>query len=185
MSVVRSWSCYTLLTGTSVQSALSYTISSNANSNNNNNNGVPPKKHSHSLPHLSLNKPSWLVRTESNVRKGIRKKPDPPCVVCEGSGRVDCHQCYGIGRTNHVHLAMLPKGEWPKWCRTCGGSGFSDCFRCLGTGEYRYIMGFQFMKIDSDHFRDQKKHPSRRNLGSHSAADTLLDVEPSNQKSGI
>ncbi|XWS65742.1 hypothetical protein CRYUN_Cryun05aG0139300 [Craigia yunnanensis] len=54
-------------------------------------------------------------------------------------------------RTNHAHLEMLPKGEWPKWCRTCGGSGLSYCSRCLGTGEYRYIMGFHFMKRDADH----------------------------------
>lgn len=40
-------------------------------------------------------------------------------------------------------------------CRTCGGSGLSYCPRCLGTGEYRYIMGFHFMKMDSAHTRDQ------------------------------
>ncbi|XLR13230.1 hypothetical protein HN51_034137, partial [Arachis hypogaea] len=68
----------------------------------------------------------------------------------EGSGRVDCHQCRGKGRTNQVHLEMLPKGEWPKWCRTCGGSGLGYCSRCLGTGEYRYIMGFHFMNRDDD-----------------------------------
>ncbi|KAJ9177514.1 hypothetical protein P3X46_012727 [Hevea brasiliensis] len=103
-----------------------------------------------SLPRLSLTKPSWVVRTESNVRKEIRKKPDPPCVVCKGTGRVDCHHCSGKGRTNCVNLAMLPKGEWPKWCGTCGGSGLGYCSRCLGTGEYRYIMGFHFMKTDLD-----------------------------------
>ncbi|XP_015579251.2 protein SSUH2 homolog isoform X1 [Ricinus communis] len=100
-----------------------------------------------SSPFLSLSKPSWIVRTESNVRKEIRKKPHPQCVVCHGTGRVDCHLCSGLaGRTNFIHLAMLPKGEWPKWCRTCGGSGLNYCSRCLGTGEYRYIMGFHFME---------------------------------------
>ncbi|KAL4298902.1 hypothetical protein HN51_049618 [Arachis hypogaea] len=64
------------------------------------------------------------------------KKPDPHCVVCEESGRVDCHQCCGKGRTNQVHLEMLPKGKWPKWRRTCGGSGLGYCSRCLGTGEH-------------------------------------------------
>ncbi|CAI9292366.1 unnamed protein product [Lactuca saligna] len=101
-------------------------------------------------PLLSAPKPSWIVRTESNVRLEKRQKPDPSCVVCKGSGRVDCFDCCGKGRTNNVDLAMLPNGEWPKWCKTCGGSGLGYCSRCLGTGEYRYLMGFQFMKKDND-----------------------------------
>ncbi|KAG1354309.1 hypothetical protein COCNU_07G004210 [Cocos nucifera] len=86
----------------------------------------------------------------SNVKKERRKKPDPPCVVCNGSGRNDCHYCQGRGRTNCVHQVMLPKGEWPKWCNVCGGSGLGYCNRCLGTGEYRDIMGFHFMKINGN-----------------------------------
>uniref|UniRef100_A0A5B7C9P7 Putative DnaJ/Hsp40 cysteine-rich domain superfamily protein n=1 Tax=Davidia involucrata TaxID=16924 RepID=A0A5B7C9P7_DAVIN len=82
----------------------------------NSSNGVPaPRNPDQPLPRLSVSKPSWVVRTESNVQKERRKRPDPPCVVCTGSGRVDCHHCRGRGRTNDVHLAMLPKGEWPKW----------------------------------------------------------------------
>ncbi|KAJ6723963.1 PLASTID TRANSCRIPTIONALLY ACTIVE PROTEIN [Salix koriyanagi] len=107
--------------------------------------------------HLSLTKPSWVVRTESNIRREIRKRPDPPCEVCHGTGRVDCPPCSGQGRINSVRLAMLPKGEWPKWCRTCGGSGLSYCSRCLGTGEYRYIMGFHFMMASDD----TKNHPQQ------------------------
>ncbi|RYR00312.1 hypothetical protein Ahy_B07g088435 [Arachis hypogaea] len=99
-------------------------------------NGLPPPRSPKLSPHshISLTKPSWVVRTESNVKKKRRKKPDPHCVVCEGSGRVDCHHCRGKGRTNQVHLEMLPKGDWPKWCRTCGGSGLGYCSRCLGEG---------------------------------------------------
>ncbi|XWS56833.1 hypothetical protein CRYUN_Cryun09bG0119400 [Craigia yunnanensis] len=107
------------------------------------------------------------------------KKPNPPCVVCQGSGRVDCQYCCGRGRTNHVHLEMLPKGEWPKWCRTCGGSGLSYCSRCLGTGEYRYIMGFHFMKRDADHTQDSK-YQIQGDRGSQSAADRLLHREQNN-----
>ncbi len=111
------------------------------------------------------------------------------------------------GRTNQVQLAMLPKGEWPKWwhmelflwvhsminssnfglpstalnhycrCRTCGGSGLSYCSRCLGTGEYRYIMGFHFMKMDNDHTQDQKKYEVQGNQERRSAADLLLNEE--------
>ncbi|KAL9434765.1 hypothetical protein AB3S75_021102 [Citrus x aurantiifolia] len=100
---------------------------------------------------LSFSKPSWVVRTESNVRKLARKKPDPSCVVCHGTGRVDCYNCSGKGRTNKTHLTMLPRGEWPKWCKICGGGGLIYCSRCLGTGEYRYPMGFHFVKkSDSD-----------------------------------
>lgn len=119
-------------------------------------NDLPRPHASNSMPHLSITKPSWVVSTESNVRKKRRKKPDPPCVVCEGSGRVDCHRCHGKGRTNNVDSEMLPKGEWPKWCRTCGGSGLDYCSRCLGTGEYRYIMGFHFMKKDEIQSRENK-----------------------------
>ncbi|GLT66044.1 hypothetical protein SLA2020_384380 [Shorea laevis] len=129
------------------------------------NGGVPPSR-----PWLAVRKPSWVVRTESNVRKEKKKKPDPPCVVCHGSGRVNCHQCYGKGRTNHVHLTMLPKGEWPKWCKTCGGSGLGYCSRCLGSGEYRYIMGFKFMNVDADH----NNYPTHREPGKQASLDWLL-----------
>lgn len=105
---------------------------------------------------LSVPKPSLIVRTESNVRREERKKPSPPCAVCKGSGRVDCCYCRGRGRTNCVNLAMLPKGEWPKWCRTCGGSGLDYCNRCLGTGEYRDVMGFHFMKMEMNIARRQQ-----------------------------
>ncbi|CAL9081266.1 unnamed protein product [Musa textilis] len=99
---------------------------------------------------LAVSKPSWIVRTESNVRRQKMKRPDPPCVVCDGSGRIDCHYCRGRGRTNCLDLIMLPKGEWPKWCKVCGGSGLGHCDRCLGTGEYRDVMGFHFMKNTRD-----------------------------------
>ncbi|XAR54245.1 hypothetical protein NMG60_11029290 [Bertholletia excelsa] len=144
-------------------------------------NGAPPPRHpSPSVPILSVPKPSWIVRTEANVRIERRKKPDPPCVVCSGSGRVDCAHCNGTGRTNYVHLTMLPTGEWPKWCRTCGGSGLDYCTRCIGTGEYRYIMGFSFMKRDSDGTQNQQKlEEACRNLGPQTAADKLLNNEES------
>ncbi|TXG62439.1 hypothetical protein EZV62_009433 [Acer yangbiense] len=103
---------------------------------------------------LLCNKLSHIVDWCSNVRKLVRKKPDPPCVVCRGSGRVHCHHCSGQGRTNVVQSTMLPKGEWPKWCTICGGSGLTYCSRCLGTGEYRYLMGFHFMnsnRVDDAH----------------------------------
>ncbi|XP_020572403.1 uncharacterized protein LOC110019165 [Phalaenopsis equestris] len=87
---------------------------------------------------------------QSNVRKEETRKPIPPCVVCRGSGRVNCRHCQGRGRTNLVNLIMLPKGEWPRWCKVCGGSGLDHCNRCLGTGEYRDIMGFHFMKMDTN-----------------------------------
>ncbi|TYI30284.1 hypothetical protein ES332_A05G375600v1 [Gossypium tomentosum] len=73
---------------------------------------------------------------------------------------------------------MLPKGEWPKWCRSCGGSGLSYCSRCLGTGEYRYIMGFHFMKKDDDGTQ-HNKYQIEGDCDSQSAADRLLRGEQS------
>ncbi|XP_078438453.1 dnaJ/Hsp40 cysteine-rich domain superfamily protein [Wolffia australiana] len=105
---------------------------------------------------LGVPKPSLIVRTESNVFKEEKRRPIPSCVICNGSGRVDCHECHGKGRTNSVHLTMLPKGEWPKWCKMCGGSGLGYCNRCLGTGEYRDIMGFQFMRQSSNPLKDKQ-----------------------------
>ncbi|XP_010275309.1 PREDICTED: uncharacterized protein LOC104610406 isoform X2 [Nelumbo nucifera] len=120
-------------------------------------NGVP--RNQNPLPRLSFSRPSWVVRTESNVRKEEKNKPYPPCVVCRGSGRVKCCHCQGRGRTNCIQLVMLPKGEWPKWCKTCGGSGLGYCSRCLGTGEHRGIMGFRFMKMDAQGTQQGKENP--------------------------
>lgn len=119
---------------------------------------------------------------QSNVRKLARKKPDPSCVVCHGTGRVDCYNCSGkgkflldfwlhyhclsllisAGRINKTHLTMLPKGEWPKWCKICGGGGLIYCSRCLGTGEYRYPMGFHFVKKSDSDSDGIKQHHNRR-----------------------
>ncbi|KAJ8625965.1 hypothetical protein MRB53_019272 [Persea americana] len=55
---------------------------------------------------VALSKPSWIVRTESNVWRDVRKKPHPPCVVCKGSGRVDCHHCQGKGAGLVVEVAL-------------------------------------------------------------------------------
>ncbi|KAL3516734.1 hypothetical protein ACH5RR_023636 [Cinchona calisaya] len=142
----------------------------------------PPHNHNPSpssitTPLLSVSKPSWIVRTESNVQREPRKKPDPPCVVCRGSGRVDCHNCHGIGRTNCTHLTLLPKGEWPKWCKDCGGSGLSYCSRCLGTGEYRYIMGFHFMKMNTDQPGDTERYQVQQKPRARSPADLLQSDE--------
>ncbi|CAI9103406.1 OLC1v1001875C1 [Oldenlandia corymbosa var. corymbosa] len=146
---------------------------------------TPPANHNPSAttrPLLSVSKPSWIVRTESNVHKERIFKPDPPCVVCKGSGRVDCHSCRGTGRTNHTHLAILPKGEWPKWCKSCGGSGLGYCSRCLGTGEYRYIMGFQFMKRDGDESQEAENSEVQGKVSTGRAenlplADEQLEVD--------
>ncbi|XP_057531491.1 uncharacterized protein LOC130809728 isoform X2 [Amaranthus tricolor] len=114
------------------------------------------------------------LHIESNVRIEKRRKPEPSCVVCEGSGRVDCYHCHGKGRINYTELSMLPKGEWPKWCKICGGSGLGHCTRCLGTGEYRDIMGFHFMKRESDHPPKHTVHQNEENAERLTAADLLL-----------
>ncbi|KAM0849702.1 hypothetical protein ACQ4PT_053568 [Festuca glaucescens] len=113
--------------------------------------GLPPQTPESSLPglqgpprRLGVSKPSWVVRTESNVRRERPKRREPPCTICNGTGAIDCRICFGRGRINHVNLVMLPKGEWPQWCKICGGSGLDYCHRCHGTGEYREPMGFHF-----------------------------------------
>uniref|UniRef100_A0ACD5V4H1 Uncharacterized protein n=1 Tax=Avena sativa TaxID=4498 RepID=A0ACD5V4H1_AVESA len=113
--------------------------------------GLPAQTPEGSLPGLqgpprrpSVSKPSWVVRTESNVRRERPKRREPPCTICKGTGAIDCRICSGRGRVNHVNLVMLPKGEWPQWCQICGGSGLDYCHRCHGTGEYREPMGFHF-----------------------------------------
>ena len=57
-------------------------------------------------------------------------------------------------------------------CKTCGGSGLAYCSRCLGTGEYRYLMGFHFMKKDED--QDQGNQTVRDQLRARKRADDLL-----------
>ncbi|KAG9452235.1 hypothetical protein H6P81_005139 [Aristolochia fimbriata] len=99
-------------------------------------------------PRFAVSQSTWVVRTESNVRKEEKRRPHPSCVDCRGSGKADCRFCCGRGRTNCVEQVMLPRGEWPKWCKICGGSGLDYCSRCVGTGEFRDIMGFHFMKMD-------------------------------------
>uniref|UniRef100_A0A7C8YQX4 CR-type domain-containing protein n=1 Tax=Opuntia streptacantha TaxID=393608 RepID=A0A7C8YQX4_OPUST len=113
-----------------------------------------PRRTQNTHVHLSFSKPSLIVRTQSNVRIWRRKKAEPSCVVCNGSGRVNCRNCNGKGRTNHTDLAMLPKGEWPKWCRRCGGSGLGNCNRCFGTGKYTGKIGFRFEKLESNLSQD-------------------------------
>ncbi|KAH0980761.1 hypothetical protein GBA52_007938 [Prunus armeniaca] len=75
---------------------------------------IPPPRHQDPLPRLSVTKPSWVVRTEasyqSNVNREVRRKPDPPCEVCTGSGRVNCHECYGTGQTQ-LTCEYSPKGN--------------------------------------------------------------------------
>ncbi|KMZ62039.1 hypothetical protein ZOSMA_49G01080 [Zostera marina] len=109
-----------------------------------------PRKGNGSAGLLFVSKPSWIVRTESNVHKTTIKRENPACVICLGTGRIDCRYCHGKGRTNCSQHAMLPKGEWPEWCKTCRGSGLEHCRRCLGTGQYRDIMGFHFMKMSNN-----------------------------------
>uniref|UniRef100_A0A2P2JMG0 Uncharacterized protein LOC105643279 n=1 Tax=Rhizophora mucronata TaxID=61149 RepID=A0A2P2JMG0_RHIMU len=69
-------------------------------------------------------------------------------------------------RQDKLHtFSYASKREMAKMvrCRTCHGSGLDYCSRCLGTGEYRYIMGFRFMKMDIEDTQGRKnqKHDSR------------------------
>lgn len=63
-------------------------------------------------------------------------------------------------------------------CRRCGGSGLGYCDRCLGTGECRYIMGFQFMKKDTNLDQDNRRCKVRDRMGSDSFTELLLNNDP-------
>lgn len=81
---------------------------------------------------------------------------------------------------------MLPKGEWPKWCRSCGGSGLAYCARCIGTGEYRYLMGFHFMNNDTDQSQDSPRYNRVADRqSSHSFTDLYLNNDESDSGSEI
>ncbi|KAL0346504.1 UNVERIFIED_CONTAM: hypothetical protein Scaly_1666400 [Sesamum calycinum] len=102
-------------------------------------------------------------------------------IYCGGHfpSQESCSMFNPTGRTNHTELAILPKGEWPKWCRSCGGSGLGYCNWCLGTGEYRYIMGFKFMNKESDQLQDNQIYQVRRQMGSRSFTELLLNDDQS------
>ncbi|KAL8143989.1 hypothetical protein V2J09_017021 [Rumex salicifolius] len=144
--------------------------------------GFPPPPSS-SLPHLSFPKPSLVVHTESNVRKWVRKKPNPPCVVCDGSGKVCCRHCHGKVETVSGQYPKLKQCQFR--CKTCGGSGLCYCDRCLGTGEYRDVIGFHFLK-QSDSTRDSGHRTIRVQEDEHlGAADFLLSgpINPPDESS--
>ncbi|KAJ7539351.1 hypothetical protein O6H91_11G088500 [Diphasiastrum complanatum] len=42
-------------------------------------------------------KSKMIVKTESGVKREKLTKPDPPCVVCGGTGKTDCFMCDGRG----------------------------------------------------------------------------------------
>lgn len=88
------------------------------------------------------NRPPMTVKPKRFHRVPPSEQPKDPCVECEGSGRVECPQCKGRGRTNLVDQAMLPKSVWPEWCEYCSGSGKINCSRCQGLGKFRQKIGF-------------------------------------------
>ena len=45
---------------------------------------------------------------QSNVLKTERRRPSPSCVICNGTGRVDCHDCSGRGLSLSLPPPPLP-----------------------------------------------------------------------------
>ncbi|KAH9622368.1 hypothetical protein KSS87_007213 [Heliosperma pusillum] len=122
----------------------------------------------------------------SNVRKMRRRKPDPACVDCNGSGRVDCHHCHGKAHQSPLILAIdLFELEHliRLRCKTCGGSGLAYCDRCLGTGEYRDIMGFHFMKREAGLSQRPVKSRAEDKPEHLTAADLFLSQTSSDSES--
>ncbi|KAL0027584.1 hypothetical protein WJX77_012507 [Trebouxia sp. C0004] len=73
--------------------------------------------------------PVW-VGTHKGVPNVAVVKPDNPCKICLGKGKVTCGTCEGKGRTNGLQYRMLPSGMWPIWCKSCRGSGLWYCQSC-------------------------------------------------------
>lgn len=82
-----------------------------------------------------------------NTSKGVSNTkaiiPGEACKICQGSRKVTCCNCGGVGRTNCRDQAVLPSGVSPRWCYVCRGSGRSVCPRCLGTGVKPKAVGFR------------------------------------------
>ncbi|KAF2541453.1 hypothetical protein F2Q68_00032422 [Brassica cretica] len=57
--------------------------------------GVPNSKSSLEKPRIYLNKPSWIVTTQCGAKTSRKEKGR--CVICHGTGRVDCCNCSGKG----------------------------------------------------------------------------------------
>ncbi|KAL0022077.1 hypothetical protein WJX79_003385 [Trebouxia sp. C0005] len=97
--------------------------------------------------------PVW-VETHRGVPNVAVVKPENPCKVCLGKGKVTCGTCEGKGRTNGLQYRMLPSGMWPTWCKSCRGSGLWYCQRCMGTGVKRDPIGFRLPHEASDSDED-------------------------------
>ncbi|KAH0465753.1 hypothetical protein IEQ34_005856 [Dendrobium chrysotoxum] len=85
----------------------------------------------------------FAVEVEELIVSTVKEEVSFPSIAIIFTFKLNlCYKLYGpilllkllAGRTNHVNLVMLPKGEWPRWCKACGGSGLDYCNRCLGTG---------------------------------------------------
>ncbi|KAF4391008.1 hypothetical protein F8388_024840, partial [Cannabis sativa] len=137
----------------------------------------PHPRQTYPTPRLSFAKPSWVVRTEASdplhVQMFIEKKRKRQIHLVWSAwgveGLVATLAREEGGRTVHT-LKCSRRGSGQNGealnsletvlCRTCGGSGLDYCPRCLGTGEYRYVMGFQFMKRDVSHTQDRNERRS-------------------------
>ena len=58
----------------------------------------------------------------------MSKKAYRECLVCQGSGIIDCDEC---DRSGYVYIEDNTFIE----CEECGGMGEIVCFECEGTGE--------------------------------------------------
>ncbi|KFK39093.1 hypothetical protein AALP_AA3G200300 [Arabis alpina] len=58
---------------------------------------IPNSSSTHGQHRLYLNKPSWIVTTQCSAKTKTKRKEKGRCVVCHGTGRVDCFNCNGKG----------------------------------------------------------------------------------------
>ncbi|OAE34836.1 hypothetical protein AXG93_2528s2040 [Marchantia polymorpha subsp. ruderalis] len=54
---------------------------------------------------------SWVVKTESNVRREKKKLPDPPCVICKGTGKVRTNKLHGACNATKGRMAQVVRSS--------------------------------------------------------------------------
>lgn len=82
---------------------------------------------------------AYQTRTYPNQHShtpGTQTLDSYPCVLCSGSGRIECRVCDGTG-VNSIYKDLSPvmKGFSKPYCEGCDGNGWITCGRCHGTGQ--------------------------------------------------
>ncbi len=90
----------------------------------------------------SSEKSEATVKQPSNVKTPNVKTPSlkyVPCNNCNGTGKVTCSICRGVGYSEHMGYQYGVYGRIVDPCLSCGGAGGRICSKCGGTGSVTQI----------------------------------------------